>query len=359
MAYDFQAALDQAKAALNKNSDSNNQTSYKFPLVYPQKGTSLTVRLLFNPKSGLVSRLVHRHEKTACYRTYGTECPICKVMEDVKNATGQDPFGKKKASKSRGISYAQFISCKDANGNDFQLSKGKPEDKQFIQSGDTILLMYPWSVYDQINQIIAGCGQTPTGMEQAFCHADTGLFVNITTSEDYKYTTNAVPFFTFNPNNFTNEQFLASLDNLDDLKEQVLPSQINDDVAKQVQEYADEIYKQYITPMTPTANPPQVQPVAGGVPQPQISVPNIGNAFQQQVPQTNNVVPPLNNPTTTVPAINNQVPYQTTSVNTPAPQGAVNSKPQCFGNHQANDPKCIICPYEIVCSQPSDRDLPF
>ena len=366
MAFDFGAAIAAANQVVEntQNREGSSNSSYAYPLVYPQKGSTLTIRPLFNPASGQVLRLVNRHQKIACYRTYNQECPICKVMQQVKDTTGQDPFGRNQASKSRGICFAQFIS------STVNIDKGN--DKGILQPGEIILAMFPWSVYSQINATIQAAAQTPTGMDQGFSHAQSGLYLQIQVTNDFKYTTTPVPYMTF-PTQMSDDQFIDFLDKMPSLYEQVLPSTVTDEVKKQVDEYADGIYRQYIAPrvaaapqMTPgTAAPtnfgqqvPQApQGVPGYVPTP---------AYASQAPQ-NVGYPPMNNPAgyaTTPPAptyappqnapqaVPQQSPVPPTSVyNTPAPQGApaAGGHPTCFGKHKDNDPQCICCPCEGEC----------
>lgn len=325
MAYDFTAAINAAKAVVERSSGSQASSDYKYPLVYPQPGSVIVVRPLFNPASGQILRLINRHEKVACYRTYNMECPICKVQQSVIDMSGQDPFGRQKSSKSRGLCFAQFIS------STVPLKTGSGANERDIAQGETILFMFPWSVYQQINAMIQGIGQTPTGMDQAFCHSQSGLFVQVTVSNDgkYTYTTTQIPYMTF-PNNKTDEEFMQYLDGMESLYEQVLPSTITEEVSKQVTEYENEIYKQYIAPRVPNVGVP-----AGTVPQ------SLG---QVQIPTTN----PTPAVSTTAPYVN-PIPAQTLS--TSQTSSGTTGHPECYGKHQDGSPQCICCPDEITCMQ--------
>lgn len=350
MAYDFQAAIAAAQAVVNRaNGNGEGGVSYKYPLVYPAPGNTYIFRLLYNPKSGQIVRLINRHEKIPCYRTYGIECPICKVMDDVKNVTGADPFGRTKASKSRGISFAKFISSTIPHKN----------GDTVINPGETVLLMFPWSVYTQLNSLIQACAQTPTGMDQAFCHADTGLFVQIKVSNDgqYKYETTAVPYMTFATGK-TDEQFLNELDEMESLNEQVVPGSITQEVDAQVKEYADAIYRQYIVPRTPN-QAPQTPPMQLNQVLTPYTSPAPATTQSQNTPYNPSMSMGVNPFTQTPPT---GVPYnpQTSTVNqvvapiAPAPQQNSGS-PACFGKHQPGTPQCICCPVEAQCMEA----LPF
>lgn len=343
MAYDFQAAVNAAKAVVERQESAGSNTAYKFPLVYPQSGNTIVIRPLFNPASGQIVRLVNRHEKVPCYRTYGIECPICKVMQQVKDTTGQDPFGRTKSSKSRGIAFAQYISSTN------QISKG--ENKGTLQPGEIILFMFPWSVYSAINTMIQAIAQTPTGMDQAFCHSQQGLFIQIQVTNDFKYTTTQVPYMTF-PSQMSDDDFMKMLDGMESLNDQVIPAQITEEVDKQVKEYSDAIYRQYIAPRIPTQGVP-----AGTVPM------NIGQQIPVQAPQGM----PQNFST---PVPNTFVPGSTTPATVsapPTPPSAATARPTCYGCHQQNNPQCICCPVEVNCMQdsassashPASDNIPF
>lgn len=324
--YDFQKAVEAAKAVVERSENGGESRSYTYPLVYPQSGHTLTVRILFNPASGQIVRLINRHEKVACYRTYGVECPICKSMQQVKDMTGQDPFGKTKASRSRGICFAQYVSSTNP------ITKVSGSNEIPLKQGDIILLMFPWSVYTTLNQIIQTISQTPTGMDQAFSHANSGLFVNITVTNDFRYTTVSNPYMTF-PSASSDEEFIKMLDGLESLSEQILPSTITEEVDKQVRAYNDEIYKQYIAPRVQNYGTAGVAPV-------NYSPQNIPVQPQVPAPQASGYVPPYTPPTTPTPV----------QYNAPAPQQS-----SCFGKHVDGAPQCICCPDEMNCIQSTPR----
>lgn len=331
MAFDFQSAVAAATAVAEKQSQQGG-SNYKYPLVYPQAGQTITVKPLFNPASGQILRLVNRHEKIACYRTYGVDCPICQIQQQVKDKTGQDPFGRTKKSVSRGICFAQYVS------SSYQIEKSNSQG--VLQAGDIILFMFPWSVYTQINAVIQAISQTPTGMDQAFCHSQTGLFVQVNVTADFKYTTNSVPYMTI-PSSLSDDDFIKMLEGMESLYEQVLPSTITEEVDKQVKEYADTIYRQYILPSTPPAAVPT--PAIMPTPVPLTSVPITttyppqGTSSLTVSTQGTYVVPPA---TGTAPAI----PGAASPSGTPA-EG---TKPSCFGHHTV-EPRCICCPDEMNC----------
>ena len=327
MAFDFSNVVNTATDVVAKTTDTD-KVVYPYPLVYPTPGQTIVVKLLFNPASNSVVRLVNRHEKVPCYKSYGIECPICKAMQQVVDTTGQDPFGKSK-SKSRGISFAKLISSTKP------IEYGGERDKKTLSPGDTILLMYPWSVYTQINQLISAVASTPSGMERAFCSADQGLFIQISVSNEYKYSTTNVPFFTY-ATGLTDEQYMKSLEEMPNLNDQVIPAKIDDKVNAQVKEYADNIYREFISPRVPNQNPTATTPV-----------------FANTVP----TIPVAPNNTT-----GGYVPNPTVNISQTTPTVETPSRPLCFGGYVENEPKCICCPYEVECmakKNSDDPEIPF
>lgn len=324
--YDFTAALNAAKEVVERSTEQGTAKEYTYPLVYPQKGHTIVVRPLFNPASGQIVRLVRRHEKIPCYKTYNVECPICKIMEQVKNSTGQDPFGRSKATRTRGICFAQYISSTNP------IDKGNNQGN--LQPGDIILFMFPWSVYEQINTMIQAIGQTPTGMDQAFCHAQQGFFIQVNATADFKYSTTNVPYMTF-PSRMSDDDFMKLLDSMESLNDQVIPSTITEDVQRQVKEYEDGIYKQYISPQVPNVGNPNVMPqqmggMTGFIPNPMGGQTTTGQPVPSLATVSNQV---------------NDAPFTPTNV---MPQ-QTNGVPQCYGQHAAGTPRCIVCPLEAQC----------
>ena len=350
MSLDFQAAVNAAQAVVNQseNGGSENKT-YKYPLVYPAAGSTITVRLLFNPASGQIVRLVNRHEKVPCYRSYGIDCPICKVQQQVKDMTGQDPFGRTKASRSRGIAFAQYVS------SSAPIDKGN--NRGTLQPGEIILFMFPWSVYQQISTTIQAISQTPTGMDQAFSHASTGLFVQVSVTTEFQYTTTPVPYLSYamtkaDGSPMSDDEFINMISEMESLSEQVIPSSITEEVDKQVKEYADAINRQYITPKVANQGVPQgTAPVNYSVPPAPIPNP-VQTPVNITQTGTPNYYPPSSTAIPTTPGSvyqPNTPPWEGPSqIQTPAvPQTA--TTPACFGRHQPGTPNCIVCPEELNC----------
>lgn len=145
-AFDLTNMLNTAQQEVANNSDKKSSGEFDYKLVYPQNGT-LRFKALFNPKAGVLMRKIERHDvdgtKKACLSPYGEDCKTCKVLDSIENQKGL-----KFRRKSRGFMYAQYI------GSDYHWDNldRKPEP------GEVILLMFPWSIYMDINRIINDAG---------------------------------------------------------------------------------------------------------------------------------------------------------------------------------------------------------
>ena len=341
--FNFQEAIAKANQVVERTSSSESK-EYKYPLVYPMQGQTMVVRPLFNPASGQIVRLIDRHEKIPCYRSYGVDCPICNVMQQVRDLTGHDPFAMKNARKSRGICFAQFISS--------TLPIDKGGNKGVLKPGEIILMMFPWKVYSQMNVLIQSIAQTPTGMDQAFCHADTGVYVQISRSSDNQYVTTNVPYMTFTTG-MTDDQFIEMLNGMESLLDQCIPATITPEVDKQVKEYADAINRQYITPRIPTTTPPNPVPQnfnrgPADMTPPWESAPQQAGPMTTGTPWVQPVVTTSTTPAQPIPSSPAVAPQ--TSI-----PSANNDMPVCFGQHQPNSPQCLCCPAEVQCQEKTGR----
>lgn len=319
--FDFTQALQQAQRTMEGGGSSNPDLP---PIVYPGSG-KIQVRLLFNPKANVPTRLINRHKlekgQVPCLRTYGEECPICKSLDSIENAVGSAPFSMR--SKVRGISYAQYVSSTyditDFNGK----SRG-------LKQGDVILLMYPWSVYRSIQEIISSVASTPTGLIDMFTKP-TFVPFEIVRGSDNRYQVNTPPIAAMSlPGYETQEQFDKLLEDLPDLNESILKPQIDAEMMTQVKDAAAQLESTYLR----LSN--QVTQYA----QPQTA----SSVVQHQA----NIVQP------TIPEFESNefaVPQAVAQADTSA---APNGAPECFGNHETSQ-KCLLCAVELQCQQNSSK----
>ena len=347
MAFDLSSVLNQAQEVANQ-SYSNSEGNPR--LVYPGMGI-LKVKLLYNPKSNLVSRLIKRHKvgnsNYTCLGMYGQDCPICKINESIKNATGMDMW--KFNPKNRGISYAQYV------GSDNYTWDGEPP-----KVGELILLMYPWTVYQDINRLISTAG---VHAEELIAKNE-GKVINIThyrenSQEKYKCEIDA---FADTFKTCDNDQdFENFINNLPDLNETIVPSTLNETTLKSVTEASEALAREYLrgtqNSMNGGFNSTQLNP--------QNNVVTVGN--QQYVNVNGQLLPIMNTSVQNVPPVVPQMTPQVPPMNPPVsstdeppfsdskivPQKPTNgngqSMPECFGKHQENDPKCLACINEIQC----------
>lgn len=354
--FDLSNVVNQAHDFIN-NSNSSPREEYKYKILYPGVGKT-RIKLLFNPASNIVSRLINRHkigdEQVPCLRTWGKRCPICDVLSNIKNATDIDMY--RMASKARGVSFAQLIESTSP------IYDGGPS------AGDTILFMYPYTVYKAIQDILS----TATTQEELakIISANDSYTIMVNHTPDNNYTAQLVAF-----NNYqsfsTEQEFDTFLMNLEPLNEQILPSVLTPEIDKKVQSIAMDLQARYLG-----ANIPQSEPVlnttsmsmAAGVSQfqppqqPQPPQPMMQQPMYQQpmnIPPQQAYQPPIAQQSLPVnPGYANyqQKPDDDIPFNVGQPTQDTGSKPECFGHKGSVDPNmCMLCPDEFSCDEKSGK----
>lgn len=365
MPFDLSAVSAAAQQVASQGEGQERRT-YRYQLIYPGQEGTITAKFLFNPKSQSVARLIRRHKingvNQPCARTWGQDCPICNALKEIENVTGMEH--PQMASRTRGISFVQYVSStyslEGMNGP--------------INQGDIVLLMYPWTIYKDLNQILQQA-KTPEDLAQLVA-SNEGMLINVIHEENFKYSAQINPFSKHQT--CANEQeFENFLNSLDSLNEQILPESYDQDMQNKLNEIAEELRSEYIATGPKTVNPNTAQQ----------QVQNPMQAFQstqqmmgqmspdpqvQQVPLQSQVpFQPMNQPQQypvgTDPDIpfnngvqNNMaqsVPQNVVPVNSGQPN-IVNGQPECFGRH--GDPsipqdQCLLCPSEISCADVSGR----
>lgn len=371
MAFDLSSVIGQANEVTAQQQSGDGKS--KLRLIYPGTGT-LKVKLLYNPKSNLVARQIRRHKvgntNYNCLSVYGIDCPICKTVDSIKNATGNDMW--QFNYKTRGISYAQYV-----GSDNYQWNTQNPEP----QVGELILLMYPWTIYQDINRVISTAGIHANEL----IATNSGRVFNIirwreNSQEKYKGEIDAFStYMTFpcninDPNDIAraDAEFEKYLNELPDLNEAVMPSAPNQDSYKYANEASEALSRDYLrgtgyNGMSPTMNQ-QMQQNIGGTPN--IIDDGRGNKFilvnGQYVPIQNNPAPPMQTPPqqySPSPSVAQSIPQNTPQMNPPVQMNTPQSNPtpsvpmsgdnermpDCFGNHEDSSPKCLSCLYEIQC----------
>lgn len=384
--FDLSSVLAQAAQVTQQQEESN---SGGMKLVYPQQGT-LKVRLLYNNAAGVVMRKFERHsinkQKVTCLQNYGMECPVCKMIDNIQNATGADLWQMKRTT--RGIAYAEYVD------SDYKWD----DPKNAPAKGEIVILMFPWTIYTDLNRLISSAGQN---IYNLIASNVGGVFKISRWSENkqIKYRAEIDPFDQNHQTCATEEEFQKLIMELPSLNEKFVPVEPNDNIIKAAQSMADELNKEYLTPRVQHPNFGQngmnlsemAGAVVGNVYQPATTPhpaptfdpsvytdPNTGNVYdlingqwvlrQQVIPHmesTNTPVPPSINHMNSsgapgfpggFMASSNQRPVVTAPSNQ-APS-APGGSPACFGKHgtsEVNPNSCLLCPSEGQCKSASGR----
>lgn len=356
MPFDLSAVSTQAQrfSGNDQNQSSGGNRSYDYNLLYPGTPGMLQIKLLFNPKAGNVSRLVYNHKingtNVPCMRTWDQDCPICKALQDIKNATGTDHSQMR--STTRAISLAQVVGDKYPLGDN-------------IHPGDIVLFMYPWTVFRDIQQII---GQAKNEQELALLVASNeGMVFNITHGEDNRYSTQTDPFARYKTC-ATDEEFETLLNGLKSLNELYRPSSPSEDNMNAVNEAAKSLRSTFLgenegnqqnqqtsfaTTManqtmgfqqTPQSNFQQTPPQNNFQ---QVPQPNMASQMGFQVPQST--------PSQQFNPMNSIAPAPAPAVDAPT-NTMMNQRPTCFGRYGTVNPdQCSLCGSEFECIESSPK----
>lgn len=385
MAFDLSSVIGQATEVASHQDSGDNKTQTR--VIYPGTGT-LRVKILYNPKSNLVARQIRRHKVAntnyTCLSMYNMECPICKAVDSIKNVTGNDPW--QLNAKFRGLSYAQYVGSES-----YKWDNDNPEPKV----GELILLMYPWTIYQDINRLISTAGPNAS----AIIASNKGKIVNIlrwreNSQEKYKAELDAFTEFT---SANSEEEFEKFLMELPDLNDAIVSATPNENVLKASNSAAETLQREYLRGTGFNGMPTQMEqsmssnnvsgnaqvimgangqqyvlvngqyvPIANQTPQMQVAPPT-QQVMPQQITQAASPVQPQVQQVMSTPAqqvVQNpqvqQVPQQQ-FMNPPVESAPVNETPQgttmadgtkmpdCFKCHKDGDPKCMSCIYEIQC----------
>lgn len=167
--YDFSKVAHEAAKIKSTDNGGGGSKEFKYKLVYPGQG-KIKFRLLFNPKSGLIGRLITRHnvggKKVLCASTYShrDNCPICKVLKDIENMGITYP--RDLNPKTRGLFFAQFISA------DYEVAGGN------LKNGDVFILMTPYTIYKEIMKWVSDFSEDSATMAKVFgAHECYGMII--------------------------------------------------------------------------------------------------------------------------------------------------------------------------------------
>jgi hypothetical protein len=301
-------ARDEVEETQNRQASRENS---KYPVVYTGENGKLTVRILYNVKAGLVQRKVIRHEsssksKVPCLQVYGEDCLVCKKISEVEQIKGRECGAfRKYGYKVRGICYAKIV---DHEATYFR-------DNNSPKKGDIILLMYPKTVYDDINKIIVDSGEHLSKI----IVANEGIPVVIERTQKgkefpsykaYVYPYGAVKAFESDSEGTGDQKFEDMLNDIPDISESLMPKYPSEDVRTTNKALAETIHQEYMN---------------GSVINPNDSDKDDNTSSSDIKEESTNIA-------------------QTSSNEI---HGA--GMPECFGNHVDNENKCLLCVYESEC----------
>ena len=357
------SVLQEAQEVTSRSENSNDD---RMKLIYPQPG-QIEVRLLYNIPSGILMRLIRRHNiegtKHICLSNYGQDCPICNAINNIQNATGSDLW--KLKSSTRGIAIAEYVSDQGYKWDDNR----KPEP------GEIILLMFPWSVYQGINRVISLAGANINSL----IASNTGGTIIITRKVENSRTKYDVDLNAYNMahNTCSNEdEFEKMMNSLPNLNDMIIPSELDPKEITNANYIAGELTNKYLgNRIVQQYTQPQATTLAGtanNMYTPPVQVPpQQTQAFVQgSVPPQMNTTPPWENPVP-APVPPQAVAPQPTVPQPTAPQVQPTAQfaqepiqlqqnisniennmqmPPCYGQSVSQDAnKCAMCPVELNC----------
>ena len=353
MNYDFSKV---AREAARVASSEKEHREFKYKIVYPGEG-KIKFRILFNPQSGQIWRLISRHniegKKIPCAATYSHKdnCPICKALSDISNM-GQS-YPREYSSKTRAILFAQFCSA------DYEVANGN------IKKGDIFLLMVPWTVYKQICKWVADFSSDAAIMAKVFGSHEGYVQVIEKGKDANDWTFRPDPNITLESAK-TDDEFSEMLDGIESLYDQMgFHQECTPEETALMQTTAAQLIEAYISPSSAQGYIPPTPPTDDVNPQ----------AFKNPTPVTQAVpavevatpVAPQSYPTAPQLATRQpKTPEPATQPVASQPQEVVQDKPACYGgyvpaddqdpSHKAASIRCKYCPMSQQCQSDS---VPF
>lgn len=282
--------MQQAQQEQVEKDSSGGGFKYPYRVVFikpvASTGALLKVRLLPNIKSSQVAYAYWTHkinnQRYDCGYNHGmNECPICKAIKEVKDATGKS-LGTD-ATKKRAIVLAQYV-----GSYGYTWSQDNPEPK----IGEVIMVMGPGRLYDTVNTTILNSG--PEGVTKILTDVN-GAVVAINRDGNGQSAVITPTYETFT-SAADQQSYDALLDSLEDLRYITHPKDLTQEEYAKMVEVGQTITKTYLGQQF--VNPVQLQDqavVASQVPHPQ-------SVYQPTTPvqQFSQPVQPVNQPVTPV-----------------------------------------------------------
>lgn len=320
MEFDFKAMQQKMSQELaNTKSYSENSEGTGLPLVYLGQNGKMVTKLFYNPKMGGLQRKITRHPidaegkaKVPCLKEmYGEDCPICETIKNIKQAKGDDCGVGKYAYKARGICYAQLIDfdpvyCSEQNDPN---------------KGDTVMLMYPVTLYNKVNQLMVDAGDN-VGKLIASNSGFATIFSRSQTGKKYEYNVTLDALRGEVKSYDTADQYEDALSNLPNLNDAFVPSMPNDEIRNKVKAASEAIMQEFLG--SAIVNPGDSAKEVTAPP------PEFDNDDELpfEIEDEDEVVAKTVEATSTIEA---------------------NGNKPCFGKHKDGDANCMNCPMECDC----------
>lgn len=318
-----------------------NKEGSNYPIVYPGvPGGSLTIKLLWNMKSGTVIRQIQRHggfgdkgrQKIPCLSKYGIECPICNKIKEIEDKLGESCGVKNKYSaKTQSIAYAQLIDYNDSY-------------KEMPEKGSIILFMFPYTIYKQIMTQLNQFGQDSKNLIST--NSGKPFIINTALAQGPNmYSVTVHPFNTIQSFE-TDEEYFKCLNDLPDLMDTLVPKDVNEDLMNRVNAAVDTLNAEYYgmqSDMPTKTEATSSQQVTIGSPVQQAVQNQVNEQAAAQVVQ----------PTTTVVMQQNQPQTEQVTLEQKIEEQSISNKPSCYGQFSMTEKKCLICPHGADCSDVS------
>lgn len=318
MSFDLSNVLKQAEEVVN-----SEESGFDGPrLLYPGFG-DLKVRILYNPKSQSVMRLVKRHKvnnkQHICAETYHQDCPLCTGVETYKTLTGSDMWTMDQ--KRIGLVFAQYVGVSnDYDNGDYPL----PE------KGEIVVVMLPWTAYKQMSELIQRAGENANKI----LTDNEGMVITISKKKGniVEYNCMIDPFSKTYKSCDNQEEFDELLMDLPDLNEVLCPSTMPDDLLTKLQLESDKLLAK----------------VNGAIAQD-------NGVSQAPAPQPASVPPQAQqqfmNPPTQQASESKSTP---TPASQPEPQGQLNCDGLGHFNSKSRD--CLMCDQAVDCAKQTKKN---
>lgn len=314
---------------MDSKSNNANNSENQYKLVYPFNEGKYTVRILYNAKAQVVQRKILRHAtadkktKVPCLAPYGEDCPVCSAIKEAEQVRGEDCGAfRKYGYTTRGICYAQMV---EAPAEVFKDGS--------VKRGDIIMLMYPKTVFNAINNIMIESGeQLGEIVSENLGHP---IVLDVQSVNGKKQYSAQIALKKQQVCD-TDDQFDALLNNLPNINEQFVPLYPDDEIRKSAKALAESIKSEYI-------NNTVIDP---GIPT---------KVYGEEIKYTQADTVPTTEATQTVPEIvdNDDVPFVVNDTVTEAKPEVSESVggdcPDCFGCYNSGDKKCMLCIKELEC----------